>query len=106
MIVLLLFFGCTTQKTVSVISYKTPLANTETINVLGLGQKVPEGAKLLGTVIIDDTGFTSKCTYSDVIKDAQNQARAMGGNYLLITKHKEPNIWSSCHRITCEVYSK
>jgi hypothetical protein len=76
-----------------------------TVNVYGTTQQAPTDAKLIGSLFIGDSGFTTKCNYAQVIEDAQNQARAMGGNIIVITKHKEPSIWgSSCHRITAEVY--
>jgi len=97
-----LFVSCSTSKQVNVIKYMTP--TTSLVKVLGLGQTVPENAELLGSFKIGDSGFTTKCSYSEVITDATNQAKSMGGNYLLIIKHKEPNFWSTCHRLTCEVY--
>jgi hypothetical protein len=70
-----------------------------------MGQKVQEGAKLLGHVKIGDSGFTLNCAYDVVIAAAQEKAKSMGGNLLQITRHKTPNMWtSSCHRIEGDVY--
>lgn len=101
---LLYFLSCGTQKDVSVLSPATPLPSDATVEVIGVGQKVPDGAKLLGHVKIGDSGFSTNCTYDKVVSDAQKQARGMGGNLLQITKHKEPNIGSTCHRLECDVY--
>ena len=102
--VIVALFGCGTSKKVSVLHYETP--TTEEVQIIGTGQTVPTGAKLLGSISIGDSGFTTKCTYAEVIKDAITQAQAMGGNILYIKKHREPNMWSTCHRIKCEVYKK
>jgi len=100
----LCLLGCGTAKQTSIVKYATP--TDEEVQVIGVGQSVPTGAVLLGSVSIGDGGFTTKCTYGDVIRDATTQAQAMGGNILYIKKHKEPNLWSTCHRLKCEVYKK
>lgn len=98
--------GCGTSKKVSVINYYSPVSISEEIKIIGPGQKIPDNAKLVGSVKIGETGFTTKCTYKDVISDAENQARSMGGNLIYIKKHKEPDLWSSCHRIEAEIYKE
>ena len=105
----LLLFSCGTSKTTSVLVPSTPLAYDATVDIIGIGQKVPDGAKLLGQIKIGDSGITAggNCTYDKVVNDAIIQSRAMGGNLLQIRQHKEPNILlSSCHRIWCDVYKK
>lgn len=99
-----LLAGCGTSKRASILSYSTPLPENAKVEVSGEGQGIPDGAKLLGSVKIGDAGLSAKCGYDTVINDAQGQARAMGGNYLHITEHKYPSIWSSCHRIQADVY--
>ena len=96
--------SCGVKRTVGVVRYETP--TNEQVQVLGSGQTVPSDAVLIGSVNIGDTGFTSsrRCTYAVVIKEAIVQAQAMGGNILHIKSHKEPDAWSTCHRITSDVY--
>jgi hypothetical protein len=101
-----LIVSCGTMKTVSIINYSTPIDTKQAVEVMGIGQQIPSNYKLLGSIKIGDGGFTTKCSYAEVITDAQIQARAMGGNVLVITKHKEPDAWSSCHRINADVYLK
>ena len=97
--------SCSTTKKVSILEYSTPLPENTIVDVIGIGQKVPEGARLLGHVKIGDSGFSVNCTYDKVIASAQTQARSIGGNLLQITKHKTPNILTStCHRIEGDVY--
>lgn len=103
---LLVLVSCgTTSKQVSVVAVATPLPAGTTVEVMGAGQPVPAGAKYLGAVKIGDGNTATKnCTYAKVVADAQEQARAMGGNLLQIKKHTEPNLISTCHRIECDVY--
>lgn len=100
----LVLAACSTSKQTSVLNYATPLPAGTQVEVIGLGQKVPNGAKLLGSISVGDSGFTTQCSYQEVIRDAINMSRNMGGNVLQITEHKEPNIWCDCHRIKADVY--
>lgn len=104
LLVFLVSTSCGSTKRVSVLNPATPLTTNAVVEVLGVGQKVPEGAKLLGHVKIGDSGFSVKCTYADAIAALQVQARAMGSNIVQITKHTEPNMWSTCHRIQADAY--
>lgn len=100
-----IFLSCATSKTTSVLKMKTPLADSEQVEVLGTAQAVSSNAELIGHVKIGDSGMTIKCSYDIVIKDAITQAKGMGGNILRITKHKEPNmLFTTCHRIWADVY--
>lgn len=99
--IFILLASCSTSKRVSVLYQNTP---TTEITVYGEGQIPPANAKLIGNVNIEDGGFTTKCSYSQVVSDATEQAKAMGGNALYIKKHKTPDFWSTCHRIYCDVY--
>ena len=101
--------SCDSAKKTSIVSVSTPLSNDAVVDVIGMGQKVPDGSKLLGQISIGESGMTAtkNCTYAKVVSDAQIQARAIGGNILQITQHKEPSaLGSSCHRLKCDVYLK
>jgi len=94
-----------TKKVVTILNYSTPLGAGENVEILGQGQKVPEKAKLIGHIKISDNWTrTVNCTYDVVIKEAQVQARAMGGNLLQITEHLPPGTKSTCHRMKLDVY--
>lgn len=103
---LLFFYACATSKNVSVLSIATPLPPGTPVEVIGVGQKVPDGSKMLGHIKIGDSGFSTKCTYDIVIADAQAQSRAIGGNLIQITKHKPPAWGGTCHMVECDVYLK
>lgn len=96
--------SCSTSKKNTVLEYRTPLSANEKVQILGVGQTVPSSAKLIGNLKIGDTGFSKKCGYSEIIRQAQTQARSIGGNILFITEHKEPSFRSTCHQIAANVY--
>lgn len=100
----LVLSACSTSKQTNVLNYSTPLPAGTPVEVIGLGQKLPNNVKFIGSISVGDSGFTTKCSYQDVINDAINLARGMGGNIIQITEHKEPNILCDCHRIKADVY--
>lgn len=106
-LLLLVLVSCGTKKQTSVYQYSTPIQMSEKVEIISLGQTIPETAKFLGSVKISDTGFSTKCSYAEVIKDVEQQARSMGGNLIVIKEHKEPSVLgSTCHRIKADVYLK
>lgn len=96
--------SCGPAKETTILSVSTPLPESENVEIIGTTQQVPSSAKLLGHLKIGDSGMSAKCSYDIVISEAQKQARGMGGNLFKITKHRPPNIWSTCHRLEGEVY--
>ena len=101
---ILVLSACSTSKQTNVLNYSTPLPAGSSVEIIGLGQTVQKGAKFLGSISVGDSGFTSQCSYQEVIRDAMNLARGMGGNIVQITEHKEPDLWSTCHHIKADIY--
>lgn len=65
---------------------------------------IPGPAQTVGTVSIKDSGFSTGCSYSQVIGRAKDAVNSLGGNSLQLTKHKRPNaLGSSCHRIEGDI---
>lgn len=71
--------SCGTTKNMSVLKYYPP--TQEEVEVMGIGQTIPEGAVMIGNITIGDTGFTSayNCTYSIIIQQATSMAQQMEG---------------------------
>ncbi|MBK8699295.1 MAG: hypothetical protein IPN29_07005 [Saprospiraceae bacterium] len=61
--------------------------------------------KHLGHIEIKDGGFTLDCDYETIKKLAKKEALKLGGNCLVITEHKKPNLWSTCHQIKADVFT-
>lgn len=58
----------------------------------------------IGQVEIKEGGLTLNCTFDTVKKLAKEEALKLGGNCLVITNHKKPDAWSTCHRISADIY--
>lgn len=59
--------------------------------------------KLLGQIEIKDSGLSLNCDYETIKRIAKTESLKLGGNSFVITEHKEPNTWSTCHRIKADV---
>jgi hypothetical protein len=70
------------------------------VAVIGVADPLPEGAEVLGTFKVGDSGFSVDCGYEKAIELAKKQARAAGGNVVKLTEHIPPSAFgNSCHRI-------
>lgn len=107
LIVLVLFLGlqsCSHKTKASTLKTYEPIAYNQEVNVLEINDKKPEQVEVLGTINVRDTGFSLKCNKEMAIEKAKLKAREMGGNWIHITKHKKPDLWSTCHRLDAIVY--
>ncbi|MDP3433519.1 MAG: hypothetical protein Q8T04_11205 [Bacteroidota bacterium] len=96
--------SCSPRVMTTVINKYEPLDFKADVIVLGLNDQVPNEAELLGEIKVGDSGFSTKCTYEDVITLSKMEAMKIGGNVLKITKHNLPSaMGSSCHRIQAKI---
>lgn len=100
---ILFLTSCSAKVTLNMQKTYPPLDYTEEVRVFQPDEKVPSNAEKLGIIKSGDSGFSIKCSYTDVLDKAKTESRKVGGNALKITKHKLPDLWSSCHRITVDV---
>lgn len=91
---------------------RTSLAQTANYSALPFNEEVyvfekedslPPIIQELGEIKISDSGFTTQCSYEQVLERAKIEARKAGGNTLVITEHKLPGFASSCHRIVARL---
>ena len=99
----LLTTACAPKIRTKVSQKYAPLDYQEEVLVLEPEDASPEGAEVLGTVKVGDSGMTMQCNYAQVMEKAKEEARKSGGNAIKITEHKVPNFMSSCHRITADI---
>lgn len=96
--------ACSPKVTTTILKDYGPADYDDEIAVVGLEDPAPDGAEMLGEIRIGDSGFSTKCTYEDVIDQAKLEARKVGGNVIKITEHKLPSAFgSSCHRIQAQI---
>lgn len=80
------------------------LQSNEEVRLIGLNEKVPDSAVVIGAVKVGDSGFTTDCSWNTVVERARMEARKAGGNGIKITSHLLPTaLGSTCHRITADI---
>lgn len=69
------------------------------IEVFQKDEKPQKKYTILGLISIEDSGFTTDCSYDVVLKKAEEKAREVGADALEIIKVESPDFISSCYRI-------
>lgn len=85
---------------------KTGLAPTPYAAILTAEQvaSFTRSSYLLDLAVVD-RGRSRDCEYPEVLERARNKAMAVGGNVLVVTKHRLPDqTGSSCSRIRAQVF--
>lgn len=94
-----LFTACSPRVTSSILRQQPAAPEDQTVEVFNSKEQITSDYEILGTISVDDTGFTTHCDSLLMISLAKQEVRKIGGNGFLITEHKRPSFWtSSCHR--------
>ncbi len=102
-LIILFITACSPHVRTNLFTDYLPLEKEQEIIVLDVSAEQPEKAILLGTVQVDDSGFSINCGWGVVIEKARAEARQAGGNMLKIIFHRPPDFLSPCHRITANI---
>lgn len=78
--------------------------NPNDIIVLKLDEEVSPSSKKIGSTKFGESGFSVNCSLDYVLNNARKIAKDYGADVVKITKHKRPNLWSTCHRLTVDYY--
>jgi len=100
----LLLASCTPNVYPTIFTRHASLARQEAVRVFERSEIIPENAEFLGTVKVQGAGFTTKCSFEEVVILAKAEARRVGGNAIKITHHSAPNSVSPCHNIIANIY--
>lgn len=97
-------WSCGPKITTRTFTSRSPLDYRQGVVVYSIEQPVPGQAIYIGTVKAGDSGFTTENDYSKVIGRLKEEARKSGANLIKISKHKNPDFWSTAHHISAELY--
>ena len=103
----LLFQSCSPRATTKLPDQappQSPISKVEEVLVLDVGEEIPEHSSYIGELKVGDTGFTTECSYVEVIKIAKIMAKQSGANLISIRVLKAPNFRTPCYRIKAEMY--
>lgn len=99
----IILFGCASIVSTTHTTYFPPTPTSEPVTVYGLNDAIPANVKNIGTIKIGDSGFSVDCGWNQVIEKAKNECRKIGGNGIKLISVYEPDIISSCYRITAYI---
>jgi len=72
----------------------------DSVRVFLPDEPLPVGTTAIGTVKVKDTGFTTRGgSYAEVLRLAVGETARRGGDALLITEHRAPDLASTIHRL-------
>ena len=101
----LILTACASTISTTRTSYNvSPTPISEPILVYGIKDALPVNSQNIGTIRIGDSGFSVNCGWEQVIEKAKNACRNMGGNGIQLISVEEPDISSTCYRITANVW--
>lgn len=105
-IILLTFilFSCSPKIGTEIISKQNALPENEFILVIDDSNALFNDGKKIGTLKSKDNGFSTNCSYDEIIESFKKICRQNGANIINIVTRKEPDQWSSCERIEAIIY--
>ncbi|MEC5395310.1 hypothetical protein [Bergeyella sp. RCAD1439] len=102
--VALILASCASTVKTDISNKETALTINDKVAFLDLNHKVPETAKRIGNAKFGDSGFSTDCNFNSNLIRARQIARENGANIVKVTEAKNPNFWSTCHRIEVDFY--
>ncbi len=108
--VLFLFFisiiqGCAPSSDLKTVEEKDSLPGDCRPLVFLPVDELPEGYEVVATVKHGDTGLSVHCSKEDIRIRMSAEACKAGANGIVIKKEKDPDIVSSCYRVSAEFIS-
>lgn len=101
---LFLLMSCAPKLTSKLEKKLSPLAADALIVVLEVSDDQDIDGQFIGTVEAKDGGLAVNCTYYENVLNLQEAARNAGANIVKITQQKNPDNWSTCHRLKAKIY--
>jgi hypothetical protein len=102
----LLFTNCKHQ--ISRIKYKVDIKNSSYVDCclpIRKFEVIPDSvATRIGAIRISDSGFSISCSEADALAILQKEGCALGADFILITKERQPDDDSNCYRCRAEFY--
>ena len=81
-------------------NYRSPKAEDYHVAVFQVGDNIDLDYEIIGKIDVGDSGITAKCGYDKMMRLVLQKAREVGADAIRIIEVKDPDIISSCYRIT------
>ncbi len=104
LILTVVIHSCSPKIGSTIINKQPTLIGNEFVLVLQKEDSFNNDGIEIGSIRSGDNGFSSGCTYYEVIDKLKQIARDNGANLIKITEHKSPDNWSTCVRLKAKIY--
>ena len=104
LIVVFCFVQCSPKIRSSIQNPQPSLSDEAEVIVLPLEDNQELKGIEVGELRASDNGLSKDCTYPEMIALLQEIARKNGANLIRLIKNREPDIWSTCSRISAVAY--
>ena len=104
LIVVLCFVQCSPKLRSSIQNPQPSLGDEAEVIVLSLEDNQELKGIEVGELRASDNGLSKDCTYPQMIALLQEIARKNGANLIRLIKNKEPDMWSTCSRVSAVAY--
>ena len=95
----LLMASCAPRVVTDMYTSEYAALSPDSVRVFLMNEKVPEQTLAIGTVKVVDGGLAAKGSFKQVLDLAVKATAKNGGNGLVITEHRQPDLRSTIHRI-------
>ena len=103
-IIVFCFVQCSPKLRSSIINSQPSLVEETEIVVLPVEDNQDLNGIEVGELRASDNGLSKDCTYPQMIALLKEIARKNGANLIKLVKNKEPDLWSTCARISAVAY--
>lgn len=95
----LLMTSCAPRVVTDMYTSEFAALSPDSVRVFLMNERVPEQTLAIGTVKVVDGGLAAKGSFEQVLDLAVKATAKNGGNGLVITEHRQPDMRSTIHRI-------
>ena len=97
--VVLLMTSCAPKVVTDMYTSKYAALSPDSVRVFLMNERVPKQTLAIGTVKVVDGGLAIKGSFERVLGMAVEATAKNGGNGLVITEHRQPDMYSTIHRV-------
>lgn len=95
----LVLTSCNPRVVTEMLTNEWPATTPDSVYLFDKTDVIPSESQEIGKVKVVDTGFTTNGSYNTVMQLAINATAEKGGNGLVITEHRWPDLHSTIHRV-------
>lgn len=99
LLLVLALTSCNPRVVTEMLTNEWPATSPDSVYVFDKTDVIPSESQEIGKIKVVDTGFTTNGSFNTVMQRAINATAAKGGNGLVITEHRYPDVRSTIHRI-------